>query len=190
MTKYHRSTNAVISCLTTKDTIVSQHSASFPGHNTYAKRGDVFDVTTRIRNLYKNHNVTINPKSPDFALLRPFFAWAATDTIKRTFDVTTRWARATKQVPFRKHFKSRFPALNIHRRREPVATDTIYSDTPAIDNGATVAQIFVGIKTLVTDVYSMKTDSDFDVRRQHPSPWRHGQAGQGPCPNGDLQQGP
>ena len=142
-------------------TIVSQHYASLHGHHNSAARGDVFDVTTRIRNLYNSHNVTINPKSPDFALLRPFFAWAPIDTIKRTFDVTTRWARATEQVPFRKHFKSRFPALNIHRRREPVATDTIYSDTPAINNGATAAQIFVGIETLVTDVYSMKTDSDF-----------------------------
>ena len=41
---------------------------------------------------------------------------------------------------------------------EPIATDTIYSDTPAIDSGATITQIFVGTESLVTDVYSMKTD--------------------------------
>ena len=39
--------------------------------------------------------------------------------------------------------------------------DTIYSDTPAIDSGATIAQIFVGTESLVTDVYSMKTDRQF-----------------------------
>ena len=53
----------------------------------------------------------------------------------------------------RKHFKSRFPAFNIPRRSEEVATDTIFSDTPAIDSGVTMAQIFVGKRTLVTDVY-------------------------------------
>ena len=140
--------------------IVSAHDF-FASYHSTLERGDVFDVTRRIVNLYQSNNVTIDPKNPDFALLRPFFAWAPADAIKRTFDVTTRWACTSNQVPFRKHFKSRFPALNIHRRREPVATDAIYSDTPAIDNGAQVAQIFVGIKTLVTDVYSMKTDSQF-----------------------------
>ena len=124
-----------------RHSIVSAHTTSASRSSTL-ERGDVFDVTQRIANLHQSNNVTIDPKHPDFALLRPFFAWAPADAIKRTFDVTTRWARASNQVPFRKHFKSRFPALNIHRRRKPVATDTIYSDTPAIDNGAQVAQIF------------------------------------------------
>ena len=71
------------------------------------------------------------------------------------------WVRSIEHLPFRKHFKSRFPALNVHRRNEAVATDTVYSDTPAIDNGATSAQIFVGTESLVTDVYGMKSDRDF-----------------------------
>ena len=36
-----------------------------------------------------------------------------------------------------KQYMSPNPALNVHRYSEPVATDTIYSNTPAIDNGAT-----------------------------------------------------
>ena len=36
----------------------------------------------------------------------------------------------------KKHCKSPFPALNVSRRNEPVATDTVYSDTPAINNGS------------------------------------------------------
>ena len=57
----------------------------------------------------------------------------------------------------RKHFKSRFPAFNIPRRSEEVATDTIFSDTPAIDSGVTMAQIIVGKRTLVTDFYPLKS---------------------------------
>jgi len=49
----------------------------------------------------------------------------------------------------------------VHRHQEPVATDTVYADTPAIDDGSTCAQIFVGRESLVTDVYGMKTDKEF-----------------------------
>ena len=51
--------------------------------------------------------------------------------------------------------------MNVKRRDEPVATDTVYCNTPTIDNGSTSAQIFVATKTLVTDVYGMKTDKQF-----------------------------
>ena len=61
----------------------------------------------------------------------------------------------------RKHFKSRFPAFNIPRQSEEVATDTIFSDTPAIDSGVTMAQIFVGKRTLVSDVYPLKSQKQF-----------------------------
>jgi hypothetical protein len=57
--------------------------------------------------------------------------------------------------------KTRFPALNVARRNGHVATDTIFSDTPAVDSGATCAQFFIGRESLVCDVYSMKTDKGF-----------------------------
>ena len=57
--------------------------------------------------------------------------------------------------------KSRFPAFNIPQQSEEVATDTIFSDTPAIDSGVTMAQIFVGKRTLVTDVYPLKSQKQF-----------------------------
>ena len=107
------------------------------------------------------NNLHTSSNDPDFEVLRPKFAWLPADVIQKTFDVTTRWATSVEHLPFRKHFKSRFPAFNVYRRNEPVATDTIYSDTPAVDNGATSAQVFVGTKTLVTDVYGMKTDKEF-----------------------------
>jgi septum formation inhibitor MinC len=53
------------------------------------------------------------------------------------------------------------PALNVHLRDEPVATDTIYSDAQAIDCGVTSAQLFVGTKTHTADVYPIKSDNQF-----------------------------
>jgi hypothetical protein len=44
---------------------------------------------------------------------------------------------------------------------EPVATDTVFSDTPVVDCGVTAAQIFVWCNSLETDVYGIKTDEEF-----------------------------
>ena len=41
------------------------------------------------------------------------------------------------------------------------ATDTIFSDTPAVDSGVTMAQIFVGKDSLVSDVYPMQSSKQF-----------------------------
>ena len=65
------------------------------------------------------------------------------------------------RFPMRKHFKSRFPAFNIPCTNEAVAMDTIFSDTPAIDSGVTMAQIFVGKDSLVSDVYLMPSSKQF-----------------------------
>ena len=58
-----------------------------------------------------------------------------------------------------KYYKAPIPAMNVTRHDEPVAADTVYSDTPAIYDGYKQAQIFVGIKTIFIDVYGMKIDS-------------------------------
>ena len=54
-----------------------------------------------------------------------------------------------------------FPALNVRRRNEKVATDTFYADTPAIDDGATCAQFYCGTRSKYVEVFGMKTDSHF-----------------------------
>ena len=61
----------------------------------------------------------------------------------------------------KKHFKSRNPVFNIPRRSEAVATDTIFSDTPAVDDGSTMAQFFCGRDTLVCDAYGIKSTKQF-----------------------------
>jgi hypothetical protein len=54
-----------------------------------------------------------------------------------------------------------FSFCNVKRRNEPVATDTVFSDTTAVDSGVTAAQIFVGHESLVADAYGLKTDKEF-----------------------------
>ena len=65
----------------------------------------------------------------DYTNLRPYFGWVNAATIQKTFENTTQWATTPTRFPMREHFKSRFPALNIPRRNEAIATDTLYSLT-------------------------------------------------------------
>jgi hypothetical protein len=97
----------------------------------------------------------------DYDALRPRFAWLPTDIIKKTFEVTTQYARMPLNTVLRKHFKSPNPAVNVQRRDEPVTMDTIQSNVPAIDGGEKYAQLFVGMKSLVTDVHGMKSPAQF-----------------------------
>jgi hypothetical protein len=80
-----------------------------------------------------------------------------------------------------KHYKSGFPAFNVHRWNESVATDTFFSDTPADDDGilghvgATMAQLYVGKTTSKTVVYPMCLGFDMsktlkDLIRNHGAP--------------------
>ena len=74
----------------------------------------------------------IKSETPDFDKYRPYFGWVNADTIKETFKHTTQWGASIDTFPMKKYLKSRNPALNVPRRHKAVATDTVYSDTPAI----------------------------------------------------------
>ena len=103
--------------------------------------------------------------------LKSYFGWANADSIKMTFQNSTQWAVTSTRCPMRKHFISRFPAFNIPCRNEAVATDTIFSDTSAVDSGVTMAQIFFGKDSLVSDVYPMHSSKQFvkgDIRFREP----------------------
>ena len=103
-----------------------------------------------------------NPAEEDWKTLRPYFGWQSEQVIKNTYNVTSRFGGTIPQHDYlKKHFKSRNPVFNIPRRNEAVATDTIFSDTPAINDGSTMAQFFVGRDTLVCDAYGIKTQKQF-----------------------------
>ena len=93
------------------------------------------DYGSYIANLHQDSS-----QEPDWNALRPFFAWTSPSSIQDTFNVTTRHGTAPHTQDYiKKHFKSRNPVFNIPRCSEAVATDTIFSDTPAVDDGSTMA---------------------------------------------------
>ena len=101
------------------------------------------------------------PTTIDYNKLRPYFGWVDADTIKKTLENSTQWVVTPTRFPMRKYFKSRFPAFNIPHRNEAATTDTIFSQTPAIDSGVTITQIFIGKDSLVSDVYPMQSSNQF-----------------------------
>jgi hypothetical protein len=121
---------------------------------------------TYFENLSYSETVIENPKEkdpaePDYGQLRPRLGWLPIDAIKKTFERTTQLARMPMSTILKKRYKSPNPALNVHPHDEPMATDTIYSDTPAINCGVTSAQLFVGTKTHTADVYLIRSDKQF-----------------------------
>ena len=103
----------------------------------------------------------IKSETPDSDKYRPYFSWVNADTIRDTFKHTTQWGASVGTFPMKRHLKSRNPTLNVPRRHEAVATDTVYSDTPAIDSGVKLAQLFVGKESLVSDIYPMRSGKQF-----------------------------
>ena len=117
---------------------------------------------TEISSVFTANLHQSSPQEPDWNTLRPFFAWTSPSSIKDTFNVTTRHGTAPHTQDYiKKHFKPHNPVFNIPRCSEAVATDTIFSDTPAVDDGSTMAQFFCGRDTLVCDAYGIKSTKQF-----------------------------
>src|SRR5688500_7650007 len=104
-------------------------------------------------NVLQLYNQNVMPSKNDYESYRPKLAWLPADVIKNTFEWTTQFYRMPMGPHLKKRCKSPFPACNVHRCDEPVATDTVYSNTPAIDSRITAAQFFVGTESIVCDVY-------------------------------------
>jgi hypothetical protein len=94
---------------------------------------------------------TLKRVLPDLDAHRPNFGWVSSDRIQKTLEKTTQFYRASNHYPFRKHFRSRFPAANVSRVNEWYATDTFFSETAALDDGwpghggCTMLQLFAGM---------------------------------------------
>ena len=117
---------------------------------------------TEISSVFTANLDQSSPQEPDWNTLCPFFAWTSPSSIKDTFNVTTRHETAPHTQDYiKKHFKSRNLVFNIPRYSEAVATDTIFSDTHAVDDGSTMAKFFCGRDTLVCDAYGIKSTKHF-----------------------------
>ena len=117
---------------------------------------------TEISSFFTANLHQSSPKEPDWNTQRPFLAWTSPSSIKDTFNVTTRHGTAPNTQDYiQNHFKPRNPVFSIPRCSEAVATDTIFSDTPAVDDGSTMSQFFCGRDTLVCDAYGIKSTKQF-----------------------------
>jgi hypothetical protein len=110
----------------------------------------------------KKAPVEMKKSKVDYKKYRPYFLHVPAHKIKKTFKQSTQYATnvmAGRNI--RQTIKSPFPAHNVHRRNEPMATDTIFSETPAVDGGETMAQFYCGRKSLVIDIYGMGSSKEF-----------------------------
>ena len=117
---------------------------------------------TEISSVFTANLHQSSPQEPDWNTQRPSPAWTSPSSIKDTFNVTTRHGTAPNTQDYIKnHLKPRNPVSSIPRCSEDLATDTIFSDTPAVDDGSTMAQFFCGHDTLVCDAYGIKSTKQF-----------------------------
>jgi hypothetical protein len=107
-------------------------------------------------------------KKVDAMIYKQFFFRMPTKTIEKTFDITTRLGRIISRelAWLRNSIKAPNPALNVKRRNEPVAMDTIYATIghPAITHGSTHAQFFKGRRSNYRSLYPCGKN-DRDVHR-------------------------
>ena len=128
---------------------------------------DASDLNTRFvvphstQDTYEAHETTVKPI--DYNKYRPYFLHVPVEKIRHTFQRTTQYAtNVMSGHNIMQTIQSPYPAHNVWRRHEPVASDTIFSEVPAVDtNGQTMAQLFVGRKSLVIDVFGMSTEKEF-----------------------------
>ena len=122
---------------------------------------------------FRTYQHAVKHETPDYEKFRPNFGWVNVDTVQKTMEQSTQWdVSLPNTFPMKKHIRSKNPALKFLRRHEAVATDIVFSDTPAVDSGVKQAHVFVGRDTLVAHAYPMKSGKPFvitledNIRRQ------------------------
>lgn len=142
----------------------SNLNLSYACHNTVTdSNDDHIDSSEDNEPTLEISTPTVKKKRIDYEKFRPYFLDVPIEKIRQTFRVTTQFATSVLAGPkITQTLKSPYPANNVWRRNEPVASDTIYAETDAIGtNGQRMAQLFVGRKSLVIDVFGMNTTKEF-----------------------------
>jgi hypothetical protein len=71
------------------------------------------DLTRILIQVTMDYARCVSEAPHDYDALRPRFAWLPTDIIKKTFEVTTHYARMPLNTVLRKHFKSPNPVVSV-----------------------------------------------------------------------------
>ena len=99
--------------------------------------------------------MTITNPTANMEHVQRCLGWKPLNVIKKTLGATTQLAQNHVRLPMRRHFKSKFPAHNVRRLRDTLATNTFFSSDMAL-GGYTCAQLYVGETLTFTKIYGMK----------------------------------
>lgn len=129
--------------------------------------GTSLDYNNPAKSLDTSPRYAMKPSSSNHAQYAQYFPGTNLATIKATLDATTQLGTRGAVEGF--NLKDRIiapnPVLSIPRRHEDVATDTLYSRTPAVDDGSTAAQFFIGRRSQFRSIAPMGTsDKQFAYR--------------------------
>ena len=128
----------------------------YESRDGYYLRDEALHLDTQERTI---NAILRGDKKFDYEALRPYFAWKPIEVVKETITATTQFGKNVLRLPMRRHFKSRFPALRVRRINEVVATDTFFANEKAHD-GSTMAQLYVGKTSYLTDIFGMRSESE------------------------------
>lgn len=95
---------------------------------------NIYEVNNSIR---QSQPIQVQTNEPNYKKRLRLFAWLPTETIKKTYQLSTQYARLPMSTLLKKRYQSPNPDLNVHWYSEPVTTDTVYSDTSGVDSGVT-----------------------------------------------------
>jgi hypothetical protein len=137
------------------DTTPMDNKETEPAIAPYTTKDDPTDQAVAEKStplLYTSLPKTKERKE-NYKQYRPYFLHVPIKKIRKTFKNTTQHATNIVSGPkLHQTIQSPYPAYNARRWNEPVATDTIFAEVPAVDmNGMKMCQIFVGRKSLVID---------------------------------------
>ena len=124
-------------------------------------------ILTQLRRdgpILQDLNANLHETTPvpiDVEANRQYFLNQPGRVLQHTFEATTRFV---PQMPshrrIRDTHRTQFPANNVERRNEAVATDTIYCDVTAW-GGHSAAQIFCGKQSKYISAKGCSTDAEF-----------------------------
>ena len=141
-TKEQENTEPEVSDNETSDKV----EPSLDYNNPAKKYDDTYRLPTHTR---------VKAKKWDLEDCKRFFPGTSEKVIQKTFENTTQYGTSALGSPMylRNHIKSLNPALNVPRRNEPVATDTLFASVPAVDDGSQAAQYFAGRLSFVQSAH-------------------------------------
>ena len=97
----------------------------------------------------------------DLEKLKPCLGWKPREIIERTLEATTQYVKSLLRIPMRRHYKTRNRSCFVRRLRETFSTDTFFASKPAL-GGIKMAQLYVGKKSGLTEVFGMTAESQME----------------------------